>query len=354
MSEGFSHEAFLGTVEPDLARLARGPGNAGALAGARAAFAAAETQAGVGAVAELARSAANLLSALLEGHVAPTPEAADLVAQAARGLVALDAASRADLAERLDAAASGLSATALEPLPPRPAGNPEPPLLTEREDGVVVVPGMFADPVLPTDEPSPALPARPEPHPLPVASSTVPPQPLAEHGPELGGDEGADEAAGPAGKPALEDRGVARAPEARAIIDSAAAALAGLERQLVALATIASGDDPLSTAVQHTAGEIAATAAELQRLNDALAQWVDGGGDDAASAPADAAAGGDDAAAPGDEAWADEPPTNDEPPTRAPSEASAAPTTSPETSPGAVQAHSLDEVEWIKLQGGRE
>ena len=302
MSAALSHERFLADAEPDLARLARGPGNAGALAGLRAAFARARTEAGPGPAAELARAAENLLSAQLEGHVPPTAEAADLVDQAARGLAALSPADRADLAERMDAVASGLSTTTLDRLPPQRAGRPAPPLLTEREDGVQVTPGMFADQAAPPPKhatstteredgvqvtpsmfadqdvrpPAPAThiaeaPPQTDASPTPLASSTVPPQPLPEPGLEAHTDAAAE--------PPRAERPASPAPaEAQAIVAGVEAALKNLERQLVALTTIASGDDPVSAAVQHTAGELAATAAELERHKRALATWLDDAG----------------------------------------------------------------------------
>lgn len=362
MSEGFAHERFLADAAANLERLARGPGNAGALAGLRAVFAEARADAGPGPVAELARCAENLLSAQLEGHVSPTAEAAELVAQAARGLATLDAAARADLAERMDAVASGMSATALDPLPPQAPSRPEPPLLTEREDGVIVTPGMFGDPT-----PAAATAAQAEPLPQPVASSTVPPQPLPEPGPEAVADAApvaADADAGAEPTPTAR-RAAPPAADAQAAIDGMAAALKNLERQIVALTTIASGDDAVSTAVQHTAGELAATAAELDRHNRTLAKRVNAG-DEATDAPADTApARAADAAATNDGASAlpraDNPPTAVEPRTDATSttdttgpEEPDAPTSPDEPAAGNVQAHSLQEPAWIKLQGGRE
>ena len=297
MSTALSHERFLADAEPDLARLARGPGNAGALAGLRAAFAQARAEAGPGPAAELARAAENLLSAQLEGHVPPTAEAADLVDQAARGLATMSAADRADLAERMDAVASGLSTTALDRLPPQRAGRPAPPLLTEREDGVQVTPGMFADQAAPppahatgateredgvqatpgmfadqaAQPPAPHIaeaPPQTDASTPPLASSTVPPQPLPEPALEAHADAAAE--------PPRAERPASPAPaEAQAIVAGVEAALKNLERQLVALTTIASGDDPVSAAVQHTAGELAATAAELERHKRALATWLD-------------------------------------------------------------------------------
>lgn len=273
-------DQFLREVEPHLARLARGPGNAGALADLRAAFAEARAEAGHGPAAELARSAENLLSAQLDGYVPPTEETAELVAEAARALFAPDPSGRADLAERMDAAASGIDTASLDALPQPPrTGRPEPPLLTEREDGVFVSPGMFADTLdnAKRDDaplgapPSAASAAAPAPaneaFGPPVASTTVAPQPVADAYPE------------PAATP---DSSAGLA----AIAGDINAATENLDRQISALVTIASGDDETSTVVQHTAGELAATAAEIKRHSRALAHWAEGH-----NAPRDAAGG---------------------------------------------------------------
>ena len=254
-------EQFLRDVEPHLARLARGPDNAGALAGLRTAFAQARAEAEHGPVAELARSAENLLSAQLEGYVSPTDETAELVAEAARGLFAADAAARADLAERMDAAASGINTVPLDDLPPvAGSGKPEPPLLTEREDGVLVKAGVFATGV-DNDAPPPlSILARTDDPvaPPPVASTTVAPQPI-------------DDAYPRTKEPTAE-------PDAEAlrhIAQDIGADLEQLDRHLAALVTIASGTDATSTAVQHTSGELAAIAAALKRHNRLLGQWAE-------------------------------------------------------------------------------
>ena len=256
-------EQFQRDVEPHLARLARGPDNAGALAGLRAAFAQARAEAERGPVAELARSAENLLSAQLEGYVSPTDETAKLAAEAARGLFALDDSGRAGLAERMDAVASGINPAPLDDLlPPAGTGKPEPPLLTEREDGVFVKAGMFAAGV--DKEPTPAplsILARAD-DPVaapPVASTTVAPQPIDDAYPE----------------PAPE---LAAAPDSEALRNIARdmdADIEQLDRHISALVTIASGTDATSTAVQHASGELAATAAALKRHNRLLRQWAE-------------------------------------------------------------------------------
>lgn len=257
-------EQFLRDVEPHLARLARGPDNAGALAGLHTAFAQARAEAEHGPVAELARSAENLLSAQLEGYVSPTDETAELVAEAAHGLFASDAAARANLAERMDAAASGINTEPLDDLPPAAStGKPEPPLLTEREDGVLVKAGMFATGVDNNAPPPPlSILARTD-DPVaapPVASTTVAPQPIDDAYPG-------------------EREGLATAaPDAEAlrrIAQDIGADLEQLDRHLAALVTIASGTDATSTAVQHTSGELAAIAAALKRHNRLLGQWAE-------------------------------------------------------------------------------
>ena len=263
-------EQFLRDVEPHLARLARGPDNAGALAGLHTAFAQARAEAEHGPVAELARSAENLLSAQLEGYVSPTDETAELVAEAAHGLFASDDAARANLAERMDAAASGINTEPLDDLPPAAStGKPEPPLLTEREDGVLVKAGMFATGV-DNDAPPPPLSilARTD-DPVaapPVASTTVAPQPID------------DAYAGEREGPAPRTKEPTAAPDAEAlrhIAQDIGADLEQLDRHLAALVTIASGTDATSTAVQHTSGELAAIAAALKRHNRLLGQWAE-------------------------------------------------------------------------------
>lgn len=268
-------DEFLREVEPHLERLARGPGNAGALESLRAAFAQARADAALGPAAELAHSAENLLSALLEGYAAPTDETTELVAEAARGLFALDSTGRADLAERMDATASGIDTAKLDALPQPPhTGRPEPPLLTEREDGVIVTPGMFSDDAdgvsqndaaqnnAPLDSPESLGYPTPagEAFEPPVASTTVAPQLVADAYPEANA-----------------------TAEARADLGDLAGdidtAIDHLDRQISALITIASGNDETSTAVQHTAGELATTAAELKRHYRALVQWAEGRAD---------------------------------------------------------------------------
>lgn len=269
-------EEFLREVEADLARLERSAGNAGALAGLRAAFAKARVEAGPGSVAELAHAAENLLAAQLDGYVSPSAETADLAEQAAHGLFQLDPLARAALAERMDAIASGMDAAPFDELPPAAQPTmPTPPMLTEREDGAVVKPGLFEDPAhheMRPDAPPAATAShalRPDEQedpldPPPVASTTVAPQPIADAYPE---------------PPAAAD-----SPEAaRAISREIDTAVKNLDRHIGALVTIASGNDETSTAVQHAVGELAATAAEIKRHSRALAAWADGLGKDSAS-----------------------------------------------------------------------
>ena len=266
-------ERFLREAEADLARLGREPSHAGALAGLRAAFADVRAAAGVGPVGELARSAENLLGVQLDGWVPPTALAADLIRQAALGLFALDAGQRADLAERMDAVASGMGSLSLDSLPPRPQA-PEPPLLTEREDGSLVSPGMFAD-VAPDDaayaagtvaftpaqtvgdaslEPSTAA---VEMVPPAIASTTVAPLPVAEPYVETSTTQ----------EPTTQET-------IGAIVEAIQSAEENLGKHIGALVSIASGTDMVSAAVQQMAGELAQIAAEIKRQNQALAKWA--------------------------------------------------------------------------------
>ena len=254
-------EEFLREVEADLGRLERSAGNAGALAGLRTAFAKARADAGPGPVAELARAAENLLAAQLDGYVSPSAETAGLAAQAAHGLFQLDHAARAELAERMDAVASGMDAAPLGELPPpSDTATPAPPMLTEREDGAVVRPGMFEDSRRDQDAPPAPHPgSTPQEDPLEpplVASTTVAPQPVADAYPE---------------QPAPTNSEVAHA-----ISRDIDTAVNTLDRHIAALVTIASGDDETSTAVQHAAGELAATSAEIKRHSRTLGAWADG------------------------------------------------------------------------------
>ena len=134
------------------------PEDGHALAGVRAAMLAwhanaIQAEAGGGetgreAVRELARSVCNLLDRVREGRVDPNTVVVDAVAGAAGLLAAstvrVDHAAVGDLAERLDAYASGLTDLEFEDSrgPGEPASN-EPPLLTVRHDGVRVTPGSF-------------------------------------------------------------------------------------------------------------------------------------------------------------------------------------------------------------------
>ena len=254
-------------MEANLGRLTREPSNAGALNGLRAAFADARAEAGRGPVGELARSAENLLGAQLDGWVSPTTEAAELICQAARGLFALDAVQRTNLAERMDAVASGMSDLLLANLPPARPQIPEPPMLTEREDGTMISPGMFADatPDVAAFDSSPLAQIASRGHSEPpsgasqtstpdVASTTLAPQPVAM--PQAQQATGQDTSIG-------------------AIVNAIQFAEEHLGRHIGALVTIASGTDEVSAAVQRTAGELAQTAAEIKRQHQALAQWVE-------------------------------------------------------------------------------
>ena len=257
-------------VQRNLARLGQTPGDVDALSDMKDIFGAVRANTGTGPVAELARAAENLLCAQLDGVVTPSAETVDLVSQTAHGLFTLDTEQRANLAERLDAMASGIGDA---PAPNAPAPNaptstapatslatpPAPPLLTIREDGTPVSPGMAVSQEAATvaGEPTPAHATRQADS---VASTTVAPQPLPEGSP-LPGDSretSADSAASP--------------------VDAIAAAIATateqLDRHVGALVAIASGTDEISVAVQQTAGELAKAAADIRRQSEALAAWA--------------------------------------------------------------------------------
>ena len=249
-------------VQQNLARLGQAPGDVDALADMRDIFGAVRANTGTGPVAELARAAENLLCAQLDGVVAPSAEAADLVSQAAHGLFTLDAETRANLAEQLDAMASGIndapppSAPSAPAPATSPATAPTPPLLTIREDGTPVSPGMLASQGSEnlTGTPDVPTPAQATPHADPAASTTVAPQPP----PDAHGETNVDSATSPVG-------GIAAA---------IATAAEQLDRHIGALVTIASGTDEVSAAVQQTAGEFAKAAAEIRRQSEALAAWT--------------------------------------------------------------------------------
>lgn len=249
-------------VERSLARLAQAPDDRGALAGLRDAFGAVRADPGAGPAAELARSAENLVCAQLDGVVTPSAETVALVARAARGLFNLDAEQRADLAERLDTVASGISD---DPPPANGLAAPDatavaqPPLLTVLEDGTTLTAGglseQAANPPAAFRAGEPGAPTSAAfGQAAPVASTTVAPQLV----PELYGEADAEAAMSPAR-------------------DAAAAIIAAaeqLDRHVGALVTIASGTDEVSAAVQQTAGEFARAAAEIKRHGEALAAWA--------------------------------------------------------------------------------
>lgn len=254
-------------VERNLARLGQTPGDVDALSDMKDVFGAVRANTGTGPVAELARAAENLLCAQLDGVVTPCAEAVDLVSQATHGLFTLDTEQRANLAERLDAMASGIGDAPAPNAPSStapvtsPATAPTPPLLTIREDGTPVSPGMAANQGAATPPAAPAAGAADVPaaaHATPqadsVASTTVAPQPL----PEIAGETNADSAVSPVD----------------AIADAIATAAKQLDRHVGALVTIASGTDEISVAVQQTAGELAKAAAEIRRQSEALAAWT--------------------------------------------------------------------------------
>ena len=254
-------------VQRNLARLGQTPGDVDALSDMKDIFGAVRANTGTGPVAELARAAENLLCAQLDGVVTPSAETVDLVSQTAHGLFTLDTEQRANLAERLDAMASGIGDAAAPNAPTStapatsPATPPAPPLLTIREDGTPVSPGMAVSQETATvaGEPTPAHATRQADS---VASTTVAPQPLPEGSP-LPGDSretSADSAASPV--------------DAIAIATAIAAATEQLDRHVGALVAIASGTDEISVAVQQTAGELAKAAADIRRQSEALAAWA--------------------------------------------------------------------------------
>ena len=326
-------ERFQQDAQADLDRLARNPGHAGALTNLCAAFAEAARE--PGASAQVAQAAENLLNAQLEGFVTPSSEAAELVAAAAQALADGETGTRADLVERLDAVASGMSGVDLDPLPPSDNDTPNPPVLTEREDGTFVNAGTF--PEEPADNPPP-LPGGPFHQPddgapnadaaiqetpppatfdqpddgMPSANAAIQetPPPAAFDQPDDGApsaDAAIQEAPLPAAFDQPDDRALnADAQEAppqvagepyenatpgsptldmRQVVDRVSAAINGLDRHIVALVTIADGNDKTSAAVQQTAGELAATAAEIKHGIRTLANWVDANAPDITGGP---------------------------------------------------------------------
>ena len=304
-------ERFHQDAQADLDRLARNPGHAGALTSLCAMFA--EVARGPGASAQVAQAAENLLSAQLEGFVTPSSETAELAAAAAQALADGETGTRADLVERLDAVASGMSGVDLDPLPPSDNAIPSPPVLTEREDGTFVNAGTF--PEEPADNPPP-FPGGPFDQPddgVPSADAQETPPPTAFDQPDDGAPS-ADAAIQETPPLATFDQPDDRAPSAdaqevppqvagqpyenatpetpgsptldmRQVVDQVSAAINGLDRHIVALVTIADGNDKTSAAVQQTAGELAATAAEIKHGIRTLANWVDANAPDITGAP---------------------------------------------------------------------
>ena len=124
------------------------PGDPGTLAGTRAAFLVLQLDAILAPaerVGELARSVSNLLDRIGEGTVEPNGAVVDAVSEAVDRLPYLpdDAPGAADdLLERIDAYASGMTDMEFDSTQAT-EGADEPPLLTVRDDGVSVTPGMF-------------------------------------------------------------------------------------------------------------------------------------------------------------------------------------------------------------------
>lgn len=325
-------ERFHQDAQADLDRLARNPGHAGALTSLCAAFAEAARE--PGASAQVAQAAENLLNAQLEGFVTPSSEAAELVAAAAQALADGETGTRADLVERLDAVASGMSGVDLDPLPPSDNDTPNPPVLTEREDGTFVNAGTFPEELADNPPPSPAAFDQPDDGALnagaaiqetpPLAAFDQPDDralnadaaiqetpPLAAFNQPDDGAPSADAAIQETPPPAAFDQPndealnadaqeappqVAEEPyenatpgsptlDMRQVVDRVSAAINGLDRHIVALVTIADGNDKTSAAVQQTAGELAATAAEIKHGIRTLANWVDANAPDITGGP---------------------------------------------------------------------
>ena len=209
-----------------LERWLRDATDADALAGLHATASALATAGGPSAA--LARCLENLLSCVLDESLIATEPAARLVAEAFSHLDD-DDAQLGDLMERIDIFASGMTDTALGDIGESPARN-DPPVLTEREDGSRIKPGQFDDqhPADPgrEDEP-PRLPEWPA---EPPSSTSV-----------------------------------------KAIVDALDAAVRQLRDQLRGLAAHAQATD--AEDFQRAMRELSTTAAELERLKEALADW---------------------------------------------------------------------------------
>ena len=166
----------------------------------------------------LAPAIENLVDRLLDGTIAPDAKISTLVAEACMAASDASPASLDDLIERLDLAASGMADVLLD----APGGSRvaptvnEPPLLTVRHDGTLVTPGSFdLDAVVETARSAPA------------------------------------------------------AISVTHFVDALASAVERLRSQVGALDLLAGAE------LEHLVGELAETAAEMERLQDGLRRWAD-------------------------------------------------------------------------------
>lgn len=134
--------SLLARVRPSLSRLAGDPADVPALAALRAAFATCLASPDRE-VAQLGRSAVYLLERLADGTVTANDDSTALLDDACSALAEDASTDCLELAERLDAFASGLGAIPADAASSAKADHQEPPLLTVREDGTTVTPGAF-------------------------------------------------------------------------------------------------------------------------------------------------------------------------------------------------------------------
>lgn len=209
---------MLARVRPSLSRLAGDPADVPALAALRAAFATCLASPDRE-VAQLGRSAVYLLERLADGTVTANDDSTALLDDACSALAEDASTDCLELAERLDAFASGLGAIPADSGPAK-IDHQEPPLLTVREDGTAVTPGAFG--------------------PGPSATADAADAPFDAH--------------------------EAAAPEA-----IAAALAVASDRLLAQLGTL----DLLAGAeLKRLAADLAATGKDIARLQRALADWT--------------------------------------------------------------------------------
>ena len=202
-----------GQLQPNLSCLADNPGDVQALAALRAIFANCVASDDRG-LAQLARSAVYLLERLADGTVAANHDSTALLADAGSALAQTPPLGYLELVERLDVYASGLGVVAADA--DAATATHEPPLLVVREDGSRVVPGAFG--VATNAEPPPAA--------VPDGSSPV------------------------------------------AVSVALNAASERLQTQLGTLDLLAGAE------LKRLAADLAATAKDIERLQQALASWV--------------------------------------------------------------------------------